>query len=181
MAADEPDASWEGQSQTAAISNAVVRLLAESTGRGATQARIAIDRDLVVDSDADGRSEDGELPRGVRLPSTFFGIVTSHAYASEAQQRAAELGQIAGTGVGTVRQTFEWSKIEILPGVWNFSAYDSSVLFEPPSFRSSRPVVGAQRGAYPRPTGRPGRTRPPTPRCSGRWAPRSRARTRAPK
>jgi uncharacterized protein YbcI len=38
----------DGQSPTAAISNAIVRLLAESTGRGPTQARTTIDRDLVV-------------------------------------------------------------------------------------------------------------------------------------
>jgi uncharacterized protein YbcI len=38
----------EGQSPSAAISNAIVRLLAESTGRGPTQARTTIDRDLVV-------------------------------------------------------------------------------------------------------------------------------------
>jgi uncharacterized protein YbcI len=38
----------DGQSATAAISNAIVRLLAESTGRGPTQARTTIDRDLVV-------------------------------------------------------------------------------------------------------------------------------------
>jgi uncharacterized protein YbcI len=38
----------DGQSPSAAISNAIVRLLAESTGRGPTQARTTIDRDLVV-------------------------------------------------------------------------------------------------------------------------------------
>ena len=47
MAADEADRS-DGQSLSASISNAIVRLLAESTGRGPTKARTTIDRDLVV-------------------------------------------------------------------------------------------------------------------------------------
>ena len=47
MAADEADHS-DGQSLGASISNAIVRLLAESTGRGPTKARTTIDRDLVV-------------------------------------------------------------------------------------------------------------------------------------
>lgn len=42
--ADRP----EGGKLNAAISRAVVRLLAESTGRGPTQSRTTIDRDLVV-------------------------------------------------------------------------------------------------------------------------------------
>ncbi len=43
-----PTVLRNGQSLTAALSNAIVRLLAESTGRGPTQARTTIDRDLVV-------------------------------------------------------------------------------------------------------------------------------------
>lgn len=48
MSAYEPGSPSDGQSPSAAISNAVVRLLAESTGRGPTQARTTIDRDLVA-------------------------------------------------------------------------------------------------------------------------------------
>ena len=45
---DSPDARPEGGKLNAAISEALVRLLAESTGRGPTKARTTIDRDLVV-------------------------------------------------------------------------------------------------------------------------------------
>jgi uncharacterized protein YbcI len=44
LSADRP----EGGKLNAEISRAVVRLLAESTGRGPTQSRTTIDRDLIV-------------------------------------------------------------------------------------------------------------------------------------
>jgi uncharacterized protein YbcI len=43
-----PDARPEGGALNAAISEAVVRLMAQRTGRGPTKARTTIDRDLVV-------------------------------------------------------------------------------------------------------------------------------------
>ena len=45
---DAPERRPEGGALHAAISEAVVRLLAESTGRGPTKARTTIDRDLIV-------------------------------------------------------------------------------------------------------------------------------------
>ena len=48
MPAESVGPSSDGQSLSAAISNTMVRLLAESTGRGPTKARTTIDRDLVV-------------------------------------------------------------------------------------------------------------------------------------
>src|SRR3954466_16221844 len=45
---DSQDAPLEAGPLHAAISQAVVRLLAESTGRGPTKARTTIDRDLIV-------------------------------------------------------------------------------------------------------------------------------------
>jgi uncharacterized protein YbcI len=45
---DSPDARPDGGKLNAAISEAVVRLLAKSTGRGPTKARTTMDRDLVV-------------------------------------------------------------------------------------------------------------------------------------
>jgi len=45
---DSQDAPLEGGPLHAAISQAVVRLLADSTGRGPTKARTTIDRDLIV-------------------------------------------------------------------------------------------------------------------------------------
>ena len=117
---------------------------------------------LDPDSDADGISVDTSIPAGVRLPRTFFGLVALHPFASEGVARAIQLRQVAATGVGTLRQVFEWSDIETLPGVYNFSTYDAIVrdaslhgftllpiLFEPPGFRSSRPAIGANRGTYP--------------------------------
>ena len=114
------------------------------------------------DSDADGIGAEGTLPRSVRLPKTFFGIVAVHPFAVEGPPRAAQLAQVAATGVRTMRQVFEWADIETLPGVYNFSTYDAyvadaashgfsiiPVLFNPPAFRSSRPAAGAARGMYP--------------------------------
>src|SRR3954453_3635284 len=45
---DSPSDRPEGGALNAAISRAVVRLLAESTGRGPTRSRTTIDRDLIV-------------------------------------------------------------------------------------------------------------------------------------
>jgi uncharacterized protein YbcI len=45
---DAPERRPEGGALHAAISEAVVRLLAESTGRGPTKARTTIDGDLIV-------------------------------------------------------------------------------------------------------------------------------------
>ena len=45
---DSPQRRPEGGALQAAISEAVVRLLAESTGRGPTKARTTIDGDLIV-------------------------------------------------------------------------------------------------------------------------------------
>ena len=114
------------------------------------------------DSDADGHAVSGKLPRRARLPRDFFGIVAPTAWATEGPARWAQLDQIAETGVGTLRQTFEWSRIETRPGVYTWGGYDSFVrdatrrgftilpiLFEPPDFRSARPPSGAQRGTYP--------------------------------
>jgi|SRR5690242_13377956 len=45
---DSPEPRLEGGALSAAISETVVRLLAENTGRGPTKARTTIDRDLIV-------------------------------------------------------------------------------------------------------------------------------------
>src|SRR5215212_1923400 len=45
---DSPEHRTEGGALHAAISEAVVRLLAENTGRGPTKARTTIDHDLIV-------------------------------------------------------------------------------------------------------------------------------------
>jgi polysaccharide biosynthesis protein PslG len=114
------------------------------------------------DSDASGSRQTGEIPRGVHLPRSFFGLVADHVAASSGAARAAMLGELRGTGVGTIRQKFDWSQIETSPGVYDFRFYDQyvadvtsrgfsilPVLFEPPGFRSSRPGHGGARGTYP--------------------------------
>lgn len=45
---DSPEPGREGGALNAAISEAVVRLMADTTGRGPTKARTTIDRDLIV-------------------------------------------------------------------------------------------------------------------------------------
>jgi uncharacterized protein YbcI len=45
---DSPDARPDGSALNAAISEAIVRLMADTTGRGPTKARTTIDRDLIV-------------------------------------------------------------------------------------------------------------------------------------
>ena len=117
---------------------------------------------LDPDSDADGIAVDGSIPAGVHLPKAFFGIVAVHPFAVEGAPRYVQLSQIGTTSVGTLRHVFEWADIETAPGVYDFDVYDSYVadtarfgftllpiLFNPPSFRSSRPATGANRGTYP--------------------------------
>src|SRR3954452_14790358 len=114
------------------------------------------------DSDASGSSENGELPKGVHLPPSFFGVVADNVWASNGSARAGYLGAIADAHVGMIRQKFEWLPIEKTPGVYRFVSSDQSVadvtsrgfsilpvLFDPPAFRSSRPSSGAARGTYP--------------------------------
>jgi len=112
------------------------------------------------DSDASGDPVDSSIP-DVRLPRSYFGLVAEPVAASAAGARQALLDQVSSTGVGTLRQKFEWSRIEKSPGVYDFRLYDGflrdvvsrgftvlPVLFDPPSFRSSRPPGGAP-GTYP--------------------------------
>jgi len=106
------------------------------------------------DSDASGSSLGATLP-DVRLPHSFFGVVADAVADSTGAARRRTLGQISSTGTGMLRQKFEWSRIELSPGVYDFRFYDGyvadvvargftilPVLFEPPSFRSSGPSNG---------------------------------------
>jgi uncharacterized protein YbcI len=45
---DSPELHPEGGALNAAISEAIVRLMADTTGRGPTKARTTVDRDLIV-------------------------------------------------------------------------------------------------------------------------------------
>jgi hypothetical protein len=114
---------------------------------------------LDFDSDGSGSKHSGEIPAGVALPRAFFGLVADHVGAASGADRVAVLDQVAATGVGTIRQKFEWSRIEVSPGVYDFRFYDQyvgdvtsrgfeilPVLFDPPDWRSAS---GPARGTYP--------------------------------
>jgi hypothetical protein len=75
-------------------------------------------------------------------------------FAVAAAQRSA--------GVGLVRQSFSWARIETAPGQLDFSVYDDvvasaasaglavlPVVMDPPSWRSTAPATGSVRGMYP--------------------------------
>lgn len=117
---------------------------------------------LDPDSDGSGSKHSGEIPAGVALPRSFFGLVADHVGAASGSDRFAVLDQVAATGVGTIRQKFEWSRIEVSPGEYDFRFYDDyvadvtsrgftilPVLFDPPAWRSGRPASGGARGTYP--------------------------------
>ncbi len=96
------------------------------------------------------------------LPSTFAGLVAEDLMAGDRVSRARTLREIQSTGARLIRQTFDWAGIERRPGRFRFGPYDSymaalaarrfrvlPILFNPPSFRSSAPRTGRQRGTYP--------------------------------
>ena len=92
----------------------------------------------------------------------FIGLVAEDLLAGDEDYRKDMLQKQAEAGVGVIRQTFDWSKIETEPGSYDFGAYDSwvealaeqrmrvvPILFNPPAFHSSQPPQGARRGTYP--------------------------------
>ena len=92
------------------------------------------------------------------VPKDFFGVVSEDVLAGDASYRNTTLTEQSSLGIGLIRQTFHWKDIEIAPGLYNWSTYDSymaatashgiavlPILFEPPAFRTT---VSA-RGTYP--------------------------------
>jgi hypothetical protein len=86
-------------------------------------------------------------PRGA--PSDFVGMVSEDAFANPGAYRDAQLATEASLGVRLVRQTLDWAQIEVAPGTYDFSVYDSFVgdaaragievlpiLFHAPAFRA---------------------------------------------
>ena len=116
----------------------------------------------INDPDPDGDGKVGyaagvlpPAPPPVKQPRSFFGVVNE----DQIDRRAPG---IAATGVGTMRVVFDWSRVETVPGGFNFDDTDFKVrhaaeagltlqptLFGAPVFRSSAPAVGAKRGTYP--------------------------------
>ena len=88
------------------------------------------------------------------LPSDFFGMVSEDAFQVEGAYRQMTLATQSSLGVGLLRETFDWSKIEVSPGNYDFRWYDQFVadtaragiavlpiVFRTPSFRGGVPGV----------------------------------------
>jgi hypothetical protein len=89
-------------------------------------------------------------------------MVSEDAFAGGPNYRSCSLNTQVDAGVKLIRQTFDWASIETSKGAYNFAAYDAYVaalaqhgirvlpiLFNPPTFRSSKPRKHAHRGTYP--------------------------------
>lgn len=101
----------------------------------------------------------------IRAPSIggFGGIVAEDVYVGDAQYRRCMLSRQVQAGVRVVRQPFRWSEIEGSQGNFDFRTYYDAyvgaiarhglqllpVLFDPPTWHSSRPSRGATYGTYP--------------------------------
>ncbi len=107
------------------------------------------------------------------LPRDFIGIVAEDALAAVPRERRRILRRLHAAGVGLIRQTFDWARVERAPGRYELAALDAyvaatasarievlPVLFNPPGFRSSAPRRGAGRATYP----------PKSPASLGRFA-----------
>ena len=94
-----------------------------------------------------------------RVPRDFVGVSSEDVFAHGGAYRNATLGAQAALGIGTIRQNFDWARIERAPGRYDFSAYDGFVaaaaghgirvlpiLFNPPPFHAGLPV---SRPTYP--------------------------------
>ena len=96
------------------------------------------------------------------LPPGFVGMTSEEVFGHPGSVRHKHLPMQRKAGVRLLRQTFDWSTIELAPGVYDFSAHDRFVLdlakhritvlpilFNPPEVRSSRPLRSAKHGTYP--------------------------------
>lgn len=92
----------------------------------------------------------------------FVGVVSEDVFVGTPAYRRRALARQGDVGIGLIRQTFAWSRVETRPGRFDLSRLDRYVadlaragmtvlpiLFDPPRFRSSAPSRGARRGVYP--------------------------------
>ena len=56
--------------------------------------------------------------------SDFVGLVSEDVFAGDETYRSETIEKEAETGVGLIRQTFDWSRIELERGKYDFSASD---------------------------------------------------------
>jgi hypothetical protein len=108
-------------------------------------------------------NDEAEKPRSPQaLPRDFIGIVAEDALAAPQRERRRLLRRLHAEGVELIRQTFDWSLVELAPGRYELATLDAyvsaaaaagievlPVLFNPPPFRSSAPRRGAGRATYP--------------------------------
>jgi hypothetical protein len=93
--------------------------------------------------------------------SAFVGMTSEDTFSFDGGYAQDQLASMHRVHVGFLRQTFDWSKIEVAPGRYSFGLEDRfvlaaaghgirvlPVLFNPPSFRSSAPA-NPRRGTYP--------------------------------
>jgi Glycosyl hydrolase catalytic core len=92
------------------------------------------------------------------LPRDFVGLVAEDTFAASSDYRRAQFEAQAALGVQLLRQTFDWSKIEVAPGTYDFATTDAFVgdaaraglsilpiVFRAPAFRGG----GSSNIAYP--------------------------------
>jgi hypothetical protein len=101
----------------------------------------------------------GDCPPQSGLPGRgFVGLSTEDVFAHPGSYRACELNRQVASGVGVIRQTFDWKSIEPSREHYRFGYYDRFVqalaehsirvlpiLFDPPRHRARQ----ARRGTYP--------------------------------
>ena len=99
---------------------------------------------------------------GAAVPAGFVGLYADDSFYGDAGYRAQQMTAQAALGVETVRQPFEWFRVERSPGRFDWSDYDPyveeaarqglrilPVLMGPPEFRSSRPETSRSRAMFP--------------------------------
>lgn len=92
----------------------------------------------------------------------FIGISTEDVVRGSSAYRAEQLPRQRQAGIGLIRQNFDWATIEVRRGRYRFGFYDEMVgaaarngirimpvLYNPPSFHSTAPLRGRERGVYP--------------------------------
>ena len=96
------------------------------------------------------------------VPEGFVGLYADDSFYGDEDYRAEAMGAQAQLGVQTVRQPFEWWRVEKSPGRFDWSDYDPyveeaarqglrvlPVLMGPPQFHSSRPKTSRSRAMFP--------------------------------
>ncbi|MGH8571160.1 MAG: hypothetical protein ACREX8_01105 [Gammaproteobacteria bacterium] len=86
-----------------------------------------------------------------KVSRDFIGITAEDVFAGDAAYRADSLKAQSALGIGLIRQTFDWARIERAPGQYDFSYHDEFVaaaasrgitvlpiLHNPPSFHLGR-------------------------------------------